>query len=442
MILDAAIKHSLFVSSFLVGFSRPSSSSSFFFLKSNPQATSSVLSSGIGIAKDYTWREEAFEIEVTVPVPPNTKAKDISFKALPTSISLSLQDSKTETKKRILLDPERALRGKVVVDGTYWVISDADEETNQDVPKIKGQDIDDDDTQQQQQAGRVVTVTIEKQIRQAKDDFDVIDYDWNGVYREEEEGEVSYRKYDEPEELDVREYAASLGVDIDNINMSMVDKTMFSSGLKNMTQKKSILDSLTESGLVQEVTQQKDGSEWTTDDDGEKVPFHSMGKGVTQEELRRQSVPVDSSSSSENNDEDEDDDNVAAVGESSSKAIPFLDTDSPWHKTVPAEEREIGGGNGASAASSPNNNNKSPKENEKKRKKQKKEQLQKQREKEAIDPIGTLTVSRLREILRSRGMKVSGNKKELQDRLRAEVNSMMQMMGEEATNDDSSLNND
>ena len=35
------------------------------------------------------------------------------------------------------------------------------------------------------------------------------------------------------------------------------------------------------------------------------------------------------------------------------------------------------------------------------------------RKQEAIDPISTLTVARLREILRSRGLKVSGNKKEL-----------------------------
>jgi molecular chaperone DnaK (HSP70) len=56
---------------------------------------------------------------------------------------------------------------------------------------------------------------------------------------------------------------------------------------------------------------------------------------------------------------------------------------------------------------------------------QKKKALQKQREQEAADPIGTLTVARLKEILRSRGLKVSGNKKELQDRLRAQVQSML-----------------
>jgi hypothetical protein len=61
---------------------------------------------------------------------------------------------------------------------------------------------------------------------------------------------------------------------------------------------------------------------------------------------------------------------------------------------------------------------------------QKKMELQEQREQEANDPIGTLTVARLKEILRSRGLKVGGNKKELQDRLRAQVQSMLKNKNE------------
>jgi hypothetical protein len=356
-------------SNYVASFVWPSILPCFSFRHSSISATS--LFSGVGIAKDYAWREEAFEIEVTVQVPPETRAKDIAFKARPTSIELKMRkpEKKEEEEDVLLLDPDRNLRGKVVVDGTYWVISDAeDDEGNS--------------------KGRQVTVTIEKRVQQAKDDFDVIDYDWNGVYREEEEGEVSYRKYDEPEKLDVREYAASLGVDIDNINMSMVDKSMFSSGL-NLTQKS--IDSLSESGHLQEVTQQGDGSEWITDDDGEQVPFSTMGEGVTQDEVRR---------SMSNNEE----------GEAKSRTIPFLDTDSPWHKAVPVEDKED-----VDAAT----------EKQQQEKNEKKKQLKIQRENQALDPIAALTVARLREILRSRGMKVSGNKKELQDRLRGEVNSMM-----------------
>ena len=42
-----------------------------------------------------------------------------------------------------------------------------------------------------------------------------------------------------------------------------------------------------------------------------------------------------------------------------------------------------------------------------------------------------MTVAKLREILKSRGLKVSGNKRELQDRLRSEVQSMMMLKGGE-----------
>jgi hypothetical protein len=104
---------------------------------------------------------------------------------------------------------------------------------------------------------RIVTVTIETSVKTPKDDFEIVDYDWGGVYPDDE-GEVQERKYEEPEELNIGEYAASLGVDIDNINMSMVDKTMFTSGL-DLT--KSTMEEITKAGYVQEVTEQSDGTE-------------------------------------------------------------------------------------------------------------------------------------------------------------------------------------
>jgi hypothetical protein len=318
------------------------------------------LYSGKGIATDYTWAEEAFEIEVTVKVPKDTRAKDIYFKATPTSVDLRLNDG-GNGEEVVLLDLCRTLRGKVVLDGTYWAFSDAEDGSDE----------------------KEVTVTIEKKIKTAKDDFDVIEYDWKGVYSQDEE-EVSFRKYDEAEKMDVREYAASLGVDIDNINMSLVDKTMFSSGL-NLTQ--SSLDSLQTAGLVKEVTQQGDGTEWTTNEDGERVPFASMGDGVSAEEVKESSAPA---------------------------KIPFLDTDSPWHTAVPVDKKETVMENPTVASS----------EIAKERTK-KKEQLEQERRNAASDPIETLTVARLKDILRSRGAKVSGNKKELQDRLKSEVQSML-----------------
>lgn len=174
--------------------------------------------SGRGNARDYSWTEEAFELEVTVLVPKQTRAKDILFKANSTSISLLLANNNEHEDDGganiILLDPARKLRGRVVVDGTYWMISDPERNTddNKDNDDNNRNDI------------RQVTVTIEKRIRRPKDDFDVVDYDWKGVYSEDEADNVTVREYDQAEKLDIRDYAASLGVDIDNINMSMVDK--------------------------------------------------------------------------------------------------------------------------------------------------------------------------------------------------------------------------
>lgn len=333
------------------------------------------LYSGKGIAPTYSWTEECFEIEINVKVPKETRANDISFKAKPNSIDLMLKKRSgdgSEEDEITLLDPSRKLRGRVVLDGTYWIISDPEK-------VVADQEKDEPDDPH-----RVVTVTIEKQIRTPKDDFDVIEYDWNGVYEDDEE-EVSYRKYDEPEELNVREYAASMGVDIDNIDMDLVDKTMFTSGL-NLTQ--STFDNMKDAGLMTEVTEQTDGTEWITDKDGEQVPFSSMGKGVSKDEMKSAKTAA---------------------------PIPFLDTSSPWHKTEPVEKaQEIK--EKMKAASS---TNVSIDEKEK-------TQDTEETPKDVKDPIDTLTVVKLKEVLKARGLKVSGNKKELQERLRAEVKSMLE----------------
>lgn len=324
-----------------------------------------ALFGGYGIATNYTWTEEPFEIEVSVKVPADTRAKDLEFKATPTSIALSLDDT-------ILLDGNRKMRGRISLDGTFWVISDNDEK---------------EDT-------RLVTVTIEKNTPTAKDDFEVIDYDWKGVYPDDED-EVLERKYEEPEELDVREYAASLGVDIDNINMSMVDKTMFSSGL-NLT--RSTMDELSKSGYVQEVTQQSDGTEYVTNEDGQVIPFSQLGDTVKDDEVRQ----------------------------ATSAKIPFLDTNSPWHNAVPVDDIKKDG----DADSTTEDDLKEIDVDESqpfslsKEKDDEKHTANKRKDRES-DPIDTLTVKRLKEILRTQGLKVSGSKKELQDRLRSHVGAML-----------------
>jgi len=381
------------------------------------RSTTTSLQNGVGIAKDYCWREDPLEMDITVTVPANTRAKDIIFKAKQTSIDLrlkvnpdELEDAMknrtiTNTDEIVLLDVNRKMRGRVSLDGTYWVISDKEDDRSQ----------------------REITVTIEKNVR-AKDDFDIVDFDWGGVYlNDEDEGDILSKNYEEPEELNVREYAASLGVDIDNINMSMVDKSMFNSGL-NMTQK--TMDQMSKAGYIQEVTQQADGTEFVTDEDtGEAVPFSRFGEetSIGQDEIQNAVKDGDSST------------------HSPPTKIPFLDTPSPWNKNVPVQEVTIGNetlkaaiiperdnSNSPSSAStttpaaaaettqtlSTTNNAPSP------------PSASEEDEivvdpQNASDPIDLLTVKRLKEILREQGLKVSGNKKELQDRLRIHVQSKL-----------------
>lgn len=315
----------------------------------NPRS-STKLYRGYGIAEAYRWSEEAYEIEVTVRVPRETRAKDVVFTPTTRSVGLYLR-----SHNKTLLDGNRPLRGRVNLDGTYWVISDPDDATDD---------------------YREVTVTIEKLHRTPRDDFEVIEYDWKGVYISDA-AEVVERKYDEPEVLDVREYAASLGVDIDNMNMSLVDKSMFSSGL-NIT--KSSLDELNKAGLIKEITRQADGSEYELDDEGNPIPTSPL----TQDR----------------------------------KSIPFVDTNSPWHTAVPVQvDRETNQTfvqqkrNFTRAAFAQDSATKHTNLN---------------LYEDAKDPIDTLTVKRLREILKSQGLKVSGTKKELQERLRRQVNSLLQ----------------
>ena len=362
----------------------------------------SVFMSGMGIATNYTWQEEAYELDVTVQVPASTRAKDIFFKATPRSIDLRILnaplstmnvDNNNDSQQQqqpaeiVLLDKDRPLRGRVNLDGTYWVISDTvDHNKERNATTMS--------------ATREVTVTIEKLIATPKDDFEVMDYDWKGLYAEEYEGEVVKRQYDGPEPLNVREYAAGLGVDIDNIDMSKVDKTMFGNNL-NMTQK--TLDSLSTAGLLSndEVTMQADGSEYTTDDEGNPVKLKTPRQS---RRPKQQQQP---------------------------EPVPFLDTDSPWHRvneTVAQQTRNFTRAAFAEDSARPveSATSSQPQTNPFQPKRQKGRGKSDAASAEASDPIDLLTVEKLKEILKSQGLKVSGSKKELQQRLRSQVNSLLQ----------------
>jgi len=154
-------------------------------------SSSTSLYIGRGVAKHYRWKEEPNEIEVTVKVPANTRTKDILFKVTPTTVDLRCKSNNSigttvNDTCVILLSGDRSLRGKVCVDGTFWSISDSPPD-------------------------REVTVIIEKNKR--KGEFEV-ETDWEGVFVDDDE-EVLLREYEEPEELDVRDYCKrELKVDI------------------------------------------------------------------------------------------------------------------------------------------------------------------------------------------------------------------------------------
>lgn len=439
---------------------------------------------GVGVASTYSWNEEQFEIEVKLKVPPRTSAKDIKFRCSSESIDLRLLNCPPDDNvdgggdgkvgERVLLDGKRKMRGKICVDGTFWQIesgSSADEE-------------------------REVTVTIEKHFVPVSSSggtqtYDTLtDFDWGGLYPNDEE-EVTHRKYDEAEELNVRDYAASLGVDIgeryvfsyhanclysfvlsyslqydaalcmnhvlsDNIDMSKVNKTMFGAGLANdaesalsgfdgnqddwnsgdpnggnqgfrfnMTQ--ATLEQLTKAGLAKEVVQQGDGTEYELGTDGrldEDRIFSMLGKDVTADEL------VDAG---------------IVGGDSSGGRIPTL-----WgEQTVPVEEapgyqktfeagnqpdgiieseiveREVMSEGTAVDASATevvvedeSNANTAKTEVAE-------DEVDDASAEQPMDPIDLLTVARLKEILRAQGLKVSGTKQELRDRLRGHVDTLL-----------------
>ena len=312
---------------------------------SSGQRQNLVLFSGYGIATNYTWKEEAFEIELTVRVPQSISSKDVRFKTTPTSIDLGYCSSAAETKDSVvqLLDPTRPLRGRVNLDGTYWMLGDDDADTET----------------------RLLTVTIDKYLKTPSSDFEAVEFDWKGIYRDDD-AEVSKRHYDVPEPLNVRDYAGRLGVDIDNMNMSMVDKTMFSSGL-NMSQ--SALEEMQEAGYVSEeqITQQKDGLEFMTDDSGDAVPY-SLEKDLLVE-------PQEAA--------DANDDGKPKI-----------------HQQVRNFTRAAFAQDAAVSPPSP---------------------YQK-----GGDPILELSVEKMREVLRSQGLAADGSEQELRDRLRTQVNTLLQ----------------
>ena len=406
--------------------------------------SSSALNGGVGVANTYSWTEEQFEIEVKLSVPPRTSTKDVKFKCSSNSIDLRLLNNcngNIEKDEKILLNGSRQTRGKICMDGTFWSIDGPNNDTK----------------------NRTITITIEKHFVPISSSggtltYDTLtDFDWGGLYPNDED-EVISRKYDEAEELNVTEYAQKLGVDIDNIDMNKVNRTMFGAGLAdqatnalggfdesdgmqssngkgfhfNITQ--STLDQLTKVGLAKEVIQQSDGKEYELGQDSalsEENIFSMLGKDITNDELREAGIVGDI---------------VKNAFGTSASSIPEMFE----QQTVPVEEapgyretydggseedgiieseiveREVSGKNDdvaevknvATQVEDELNNEGEEEEEE--------EEGASATTKGAQDPIDLLTVSRLKEILREQGLTVSGTKQVLRDRLKDHVNTLMQ----------------
>lgn len=214
----------------------------------------------------------------------------------------------------------------------------------------------------------------------------------------------------------------------------------------NITQ--ATLDQLTKTGLAKEVIQQGDGMEYELGTDGtmdEEKTFSMLGKDVSDDELREAGIVGGS----------------GGGGGSGSVGIPTM-----WdEQTVPVEEapgyqktfdagnslaesygimlddiveREISSsddendgvvdvsGPTTSANDEEMETNKDIMTSAKIIQGSNEDTTESEDGKPAKDPIDMLTVARLKEILRAQGLKVSGTKQVLRDRLRNHVNSLLQ----------------
>ena len=230
--------------------------------------------------------------------------------------------------------------------------------------------------------------------------------------------------------------------------MTKVNKTMFGAGLRddsdaseeeldtgdgfhfNITQ--TTLEQLAKVGLAKEIIQQGDGSEYELGAGGStsvenRKAFPMLGKDISEDELRmagimgggsgnriptmwdKQTIPVEEAPGYQK---------TFDVGNSFTKADGILEniidneiTVSGAVEVIPtntAQEKEVGNAEGDSENEVNTKTNSST----------------------ARDPIDMLTVARLKEILREQGLKSSGSKQILRDRLKIHVNSLLKEEGE------------
>merc|ERR1712071_368674 len=174
-------------------------------------------------------------------------------------------------------------------------------------------------------------------------------------------------------------------------NMSMVDKSMFSAG--NMT--RSTMDQLQRGGYVKEITKQ--GNQEFEDKDGSAKPYKSpFGDMIDKDDF-----------------------------ESGKVKIPFIDDDDskmersngPNEPKVEGKKSELSAAEASTTATVTASTTQVDETVQNKKTKQNNETMN--------DPLDSLTVVRLKEILREHKLKVSGTKQQLKDRLQAHIDSLL-----------------
>lgn len=181
-------------------------------LKQSKRIRGALFASGYGqVGNEYSWVENDWEVDITIPLEKDTRKDDILFKLTPTSIKIG------QVGKASLLLGGR-LRGKVTLDGSYWQI---EKENNTELPHLK--------------------ILLEKQDMEASNRWD-----WEGILMDDEE-KITFKKYQPHEKMDVKQYTHDM-LGTESIDETLVDKSLFNVGIDET--KEDLVKEWSEQGVV------------------------------------------------------------------------------------------------------------------------------------------------------------------------------------------------
>jgi len=228
---------------------RPRAPAAFLPARAVP-ARGTALWGGRGRTDSYAWTEDTFNIEISFPVPAGTASGDVAFAPHLERIGLSAAGA-------VLMDASRPLRGKVVLDETYWTLTDGPEAEGAFALTDYGTD-----------GRRVLTVVLEKDNMVGGIE---VDEDWGGIFEDQNvagdnqfaptEADPVVEYEEEDDALDVDRYTRRLGVDPSKINEEDIDKSMYS----GFEMQEDLLQNLQTGGFVKDVMDQTESPEYVGD---------------------------------------------------------------------------------------------------------------------------------------------------------------------------------